>query len=277
VDVAAQRRLKGMVVAEQLRRLAGVDREVEVEAIPGDEDGLRWRTRMRFHRTADGGLGLRKHRSSEIVPIGDCRIQAPEATVLVEGEPAPADTLFAQVAGHRFEVAADGFWQVHRGAPTALVDAVIAAAGLRPGDRVADLYSGVGLFSAFLAEAVGPQGSVVAVEGHRRAAELAEANLAAYPWVRTVRGAVDTVVATLGGCDVVLLDPPRDGARRQVVGQVVGLSPRTVVYVACDPASFARDVGLFAESGYGLDRLRAFDLFPMTHHVEVVGVLSKMT
>lgn len=275
VDLAAQRRLKGAVVAEQLRRLAGLDREVEVEAVPGDQDGLRWRTRMRFTRTPDGGLGLRRFRSDQVLPVEDCRIQAPDALVLVEGDPAPQEPVVEEVGGHRLVVAANGFWQVHAGAPDTLVRAVLGAAAVRPGDRVVDLYAGVGLFTVFLAEAVGSRGRVAAVEGDRTAAEHARANLAAYPWAHVQGGPVDRV---LGGdrihrADVVVLDPPRDGARRRVVEQVAALGPRRVVYVACDPAAFARDVATFAEHGFQLETLRGFDLFPMTSHVELVGTL----
>jgi tRNA/tmRNA/rRNA uracil-C5-methylase (TrmA/RlmC/RlmD family) len=154
VDLAVQRRLKAGVVEEQLRRIAGVEREVTVEAVPGDADGLRYRTRMRFHRLPDGRLGLRKHRSHELVPIGDCRIQASGAVVTVEGHPAREEPglegrpVVEHVAGHDYEVAPDGFWQVHRGAPQLLVDAVLAVARVRPGDRVVDLYCGVGLYTA---------------------------------------------------------------------------------------------------------------------------------
>jgi len=279
VDLAGQRRLKGVVVSEQLRRLAGLDRKVEVEAVPGDRDGLRWRTRMRFARTADGGLGLRRFRSDQVMPVGDCRIQAPDALVLVEGDPPPEQPVTEEVGGHRFTVAADGFWQVHAGAPDTLVRAVLEAAALRPGDRVVDLYAGVGLFTVFLAEAVGSGGRVAAVEGDRAAAEHARANLAAYPWAHVQGGPVDRV---LGGdrihrADVVVLDPPREGARRRIVEQVAALGPRRVVYVACDPAAFARDVATFAEHGFELEALRAFDLFPMTSHVELVGTLAQIT
>jgi tRNA/tmRNA/rRNA uracil-C5-methylase (TrmA/RlmC/RlmD family) len=75
--------------------------------------------------------------------------------------------------------------------------------------------------------------------------------------------------------DLVVLDPPREGAKREVVEQVVARSPRAVAYVACDPAALARDVETFAGHGYTLDRLRAFDLFPMTHHVECVALFSR--
>jgi tRNA/tmRNA/rRNA uracil-C5-methylase (TrmA/RlmC/RlmD family) len=276
VAVDAQRRLKAQVVAEQLRRIAGLDTDVVVEQVPGDVEGLRWRTRMRFHRTASGRLGLRAHRSAEVVEVDDCLIQAPGALVAVEGEgPAVAGTVTETVHGRSFEVAADGFWQVHLGAAATLVDAVLDAARPARGERVLDLFSGVGLFSAFLAEAVGEQGRVLAVEGDRRAAELAGTNLAAYPWAETVNGAVDRVLGTLAEpVDLVVLDPPRVGARRAVVEPVVALAPRAVVLVACDPAALARDVALLAEGGYRLESLRAFDLFPMTHHVECVALLE---
>ena len=75
--------------------------------------------------------------------------------------------------------------------------------------------------------------------------------------------------------DLVVLDPPREGARRKVVEQVVDRAPRAVAYVACDPAALARDLAIFAEHGYALSALRAFDLFPMTHHVECVALLEK--
>jgi tRNA/tmRNA/rRNA uracil-C5-methylase (TrmA/RlmC/RlmD family) len=280
VDLAAQRRLKASVVEEQLRRIARLDRVVEVEAVPGDDAGLRWRTRMRYHPVAAGAgpvLGLRAHRSRRVVPVDDCLIQAPGARVTVEGEPAPTAPVTETVRDRAFEVAADGFWQVHVGAPEALVGAVLDGAGVRPGDSVLDLYSGVGLFTAFLAEAVGPTGRVLAVEGDRRAVEHADVNLAAYPWVETVRGTVDRVLPDLAeGVDVAVLDPPREGARRAVVEQLVRLAPRTVVHVACDPAAFARDVSLFAEGGYQLGSVRAFDLFPMTSHVECVAVLERL-
>jgi tRNA/tmRNA/rRNA uracil-C5-methylase (TrmA/RlmC/RlmD family) len=277
VALPAQRVLKGHVVAEQLRRLAGLDVAVPVEPVPGDDEGLRWRTRMRLHRTPDGALGLRRHRSREVVPVDDCLIRAPGARVTVDGESSPSEgTVVETVRARELEVAADGFWQVHPGAPEALVNAVLGFAGAAPGERALDLFGGVGLFAGVLAEAVGERGSVLAVEGDRRASSLAERNLAAYPWARAVCGDVARVLAAEPDpVDVVVLDPPRTGARRPVVEAVAALGPRAVVYVACDPAAFARDVATFGERGYGLASLRAFDLFPMTHHVELVGLLQR--
>ena len=75
--------------------------------------------------------------------------------------------------------------------------------------------------------------------------------------------------------DVVVLDPPRSGAGRAVVDAIAARAPRRIVYVACDPAALARDVGYLAAHGYTLTGVRGFDLFPHTHHVEAVAVLDR--
>jgi tRNA/tmRNA/rRNA uracil-C5-methylase (TrmA/RlmC/RlmD family) len=269
VKLSRQRRLKGDVVAEQLRRLAGIERHVTVEAVPGDLEGLRWRTRTRFARLPDGGTAMRKHRSHELVPVEDCLIATPGAS-----EPSLFEVVEAAGRTHEFRVAGDGFWQVHPGAPPVLVETVLAMLDPKPEERVLDLYAGVGLFTAFLADRVGT-GRVVAVEGHPGAARDAVANLPRE--VRVLTGDVGRVLRDRldEPFDLVVLDPPREGARRAVVEQVVDRAPRAAAYVACDPAALARDVAVFAEHGYALTDLRAFDLFPMTHHVECVALLAK--
>ncbi len=176
-----------------------------------------------------------------------------------------------------FRVNASGFWQVHPGAASTLAAAVWELAGVRVGERALDLYSGVGLFTAVLAEAVGPQGSVVSVESDQQAVRDARRNLHAHPHVRIEPGRTEDVLAALhrsgevDAADVVVLDPPRIGAGKAVVEQLVALRPRVIVYVACDPSALGRDTGLLAGLGYRLDALRANDLFPMTHHVECVA------
>jgi tRNA/tmRNA/rRNA uracil-C5-methylase (TrmA/RlmC/RlmD family) len=119
---------------------------------------------------------------------------------------------------------------------------------------------------------------VVAVEGDDVAVADAIRNLKDMPHVETVADRVDRALrrGALGErLDVVVLDPPRSGAKREVVEPVVALAPRAVAYVACEPAALARDVAIFAEHGYELRGLRAFDLFPMTQHVECVALLER--
>ena len=181
-----------------------------------------------------------------------------------------------------FRVTGTGFWQVHPAAAQTLLDAVLEAAQARPGERAVDLYGGVGLFAAGLAEQVGVTGSVLLVEGDARASADARRGLHDLGQVRVENGAVQRVLPRLaadggplaqGGADVIVLDPPRSGAGKDVIKQIAALAPRVVVYVACDPAALARDLAFAEGLGYRLDRLRAFDLFPMTHHVECVAVL----
>jgi tRNA/tmRNA/rRNA uracil-C5-methylase (TrmA/RlmC/RlmD family) len=306
VALPAQRSLKATVVAEQLRRLAGLDVDVTVEKVPGDHDGLDWRTRVQWALTSDGTAGLRKHRSHDVVPVDDCRIAHPalpdvtgtewpdatevESIVSSTGERLRLVTtvdgttyadgpqrLTEEAAGRPWQVTGSGFWQVHPGAADTLVAAVLDGLDPQPGERAADLYSGVGLFTAALASRVGLTGHVVAVESDRVAVGDARANLADLHQVSLLADRVDRALGAgvIGPRDLVVLDPPRTGAKRDVVAAICDLAPRAIAYVACDPAALARDVAFFGEHGYALASLRAFDLFPMTHHVECVAVLSQ--
>ncbi|MBW9205274.1 TRAM domain-containing protein [Mumia sp. zg.B17] len=321
VDLGVQRDLLGAVVSEQLSRLAGIERDVVVRPPLSDTaaDGLGWRTRVTFAADPHGHLGLRKHRSHEVIPLEDCPIASPAlprvldtpwpasrvtavagstgdrfvAAYDVTGELPDVDAVGLMADGHRvrgrgwvreevdgreFRVGGAGFWQVHPQAAATLVDAVRRAVEARPGETMADLYAGVGLFTAFLAEEVGSSGTVISVEGDPRASRDARRNLHGLPQARVVNGDVEQALrrGEVGErADVVVLDPPRTGARARVVRRIAALGPRRVVYVACDPAALARDVKTFGEEGYVLGSLEAYALFPMTHHVECVAVLDR--
>ncbi|MFL6060734.1 MAG: class I SAM-dependent RNA methyltransferase [Marmoricola sp.] len=276
VSLPAQRALKAAVVAEQLQRLAGVDLDIEVEEVPGAPDGLHWRTRMQYVGLPDGSRGLRKNHSHDVIRVDECLIEAPGARVVLTGEPPATGTTTETVRDRSFQVATDGFWQVHPGAPELLVATVMEMLAPQRGERAVDLYGGVGLFAAFLADAVGTTGSVLSIEADRRASDLAALNLSEVKQAKVKAGRVDRVLTELDTmADVVVLDPPREGARKPVVDAVVDLAPRAIAYVACDPAALARDLAYFAERGFKLEALRAFDLFPMTHHVECVALLTR--
>lgn len=279
VSLPAQRQLKADVVAEALQRFAGIERSVTVAEV---EPTLRWRTRTRFVELPGGKRGMRKHRSHDVVEVEDCLIEAPDAATPPNwctdsriSRPNPAlNAPFRteRAKNSEFRVARDGFWQVHPAAPDLLVDTVLAQLDPQPGERAVDLYSGVGLFAAFLAERVGPDGSVLAVEGDREASAHARANLAEFAWAKAIHQRVDRMRAE--PADLVVLDPPRAGAKRAVCDLIGKLQPRAISYVACDPVALARDLAYFAEGGYELQDLRAYDLFPMTHHVECVALLT---
>ena len=204
--------------------------------------------------------------------------------------------LLQRAAGRTWRVSATGFWQVHPAAADTLARAVLDALRPQPGDTVLDLYCGAGLFTGVLAEAVGPDGTVVGIESGSAAARDARRNLRRTPWASVYQGDASQVIARQGlpPARLAVLDPPRAGAARDVIeylarparvlarvlapGGAAGADDavageRRIAYVSCDPATLARDIALFAAHGWRLENLRAFDAFPMTHHVECLATL----
>ncbi len=236
-----------------------------------------WRGAHHVEVTAspDGGPAViavetGRHRLAARVPAG--------AGLVVDGrtQRRPSRVGF-EVLGHGFEVSAGVFWQVHPAAAALLTGCVLEGLRPQPGDRAVDLYAGAGLFTVALARAVGQGGSVVAVERHGRACADAVRTTEGLQQVKVVRSDVSaSVVSRLDRPDVLVLDPARQGAGPAVMGAITALhpGPRRVAYVSCDPASFARDLKVALDAGWELSSLRAFDLFPMTEHVELVGVLE---
>ena len=350
VALERQRQLKSDVLAEQLKRLAGIELATEVEpvgAAPANAampdhtgvPGLAWRTRASFAVTVGGKLGMHAHRSDQVMPIQDMPlavegitslnlwdidlqgIERVEAAAPANGSrrlvllaPAPGtktkriSAIIAQLpddvsvasidpvtgdlkqlrgrtwvqetaVGHDFRVTGDGFWQIHREAPETLVGAVTGflhdGGFLDAGAVVADLYAGAGLFTAALADIVGTTGSVLSVEGAPGTSRDARKNLHGAPQVEIVQGKVERVLRHKPrNFDALVLDPPRAGAGKAVVSQLVDAAPRAIAYVSCDPASFARDLGYFQDRGWALQQLRAFDLYPHTHHLETAALLT---
>ncbi|MDQ0845592.1 class I SAM-dependent RNA methyltransferase [Streptomyces sp. V1I6] len=175
-----------------------------------------------------------------------------------------------------YRVGMGGFWQVHPQAADMLVKAVMQGLLPRKGDMALDLYCGVGLFAGALADRVGDQGAVLGIESGKRSVEDARHNLEHFERVRIEQGKVESVLPRTGitDVDIIVLDPPRAGAGKQTVKHLASLGARRIAYVACDPAALARDLAYFREGGYKPRTLRAFDLFPMTHHVECVAILE---
>jgi len=289
IEPAWTRELKRRVVVELLEHLGGVEFAGQVDDVAPSPFG--WRTRMRYQHDPDGRPGLRAHRSADVVPLPaeGCRLAVPAiASPSSSGDPgtellgvaahsgaafltadAAALTVAEHAAGRDYEVAADGFWQAHVAAPDLLVAAVLEGLGPRRGEVALDLYCGVGLFAGALA-AAGCR--VTGIEGDRDAVEHAKRNV---PESRFLAGDVARRLRQVRGpVDLVVLDPPRTGAGATVLRQVLGLQPRAVAYVACDPAALGRDLRTAAELGYRPRSLQAWDLFPMTHHVECLAILE---
>jgi 23S rRNA (uracil1939-C5)-methyltransferase len=175
------------------------------------------------------------------------------------------------LASLSFTVSAPSFFQVNTAAADNLVAAVLGAIDGREG-LVLDAFAGVGTFS--LPAAL--QGhEVIAVEREKSALHDLARNLeAADAAAHVIPGDVAYALDELEPVDTAVLDPPRTGLSPEALTAIASLEPGRIVYVACDPATLARDVKRFGESGYALVTAEPVDLFPQTYHVETVAVLD---
>lgn len=297
ISAKRQRQLKSEVIAEQFARIAKCELKVEVEEVG---EPLGWRTRAILNIDGSGRAGFFGSRSHNSIQIDDCLTCVPELQLsqvtsrtwqpnskvevsanqvgdriianldLIEGP----ESLVEKVGDSSFTVNHSSFWQSHKLAPTVLTDAVMEYAELKIGDQVLDLYGGVGLFTAAALAAVGSTGRVDLVEASSSAIGDAKNNFANKGNVNIYLGDVSKIMPRIGTAEVVILDPPRDGAGQLVLQQIAELKPRRIVYVACDPAALARDSAFANELGWQLTSVRAFDLFPMTHHIEMVALFT---
>ena len=193
-----------------------------------------------------------------------------------------------------YQVSAGGFWQIHRAAPSTMVGTMLTMLRPEEGECALDLYAGAGLFTAALADAVGASGTVISIEGSPVTHKDARSNFAPDGCSRTENSA-DTLIEVIRGdvarhlvdlktalefgeipaIDAVVLDPSREGANRTTLERLDALDPKRILYVACDPASLGRDTGILRELGWDMVQLRAFDMYPNTHHVESVALFER--
>jgi len=298
ISISRQRDLKSEVITEQFARIAKMDLKVVVEEVA---EPLHWRTRAILNIDGSGKAGFFGSRSHNSIQIDDCLTCVPESklaeitsrtwqpnTKLEISANSAGDRIVANAAviegpkelvevvgANTYQVSHSSFWQSHKLAPAVLTEAVMQFAELQSGDQVLDLYGGVGLFTAAALSAIGATGRVDLVEASSSAIGDAKINFENVPNVDIYLGDVAKIMPRIGSADVVILDPPREGAGQLVLQQISALDPQRIVYVACDPAALARDCALAYELGWQLTKVRAFDLFPMTHHIEMVALFTR--
>ncbi|WP_298042409.1 class I SAM-dependent RNA methyltransferase [uncultured Citricoccus sp.] len=245
------------------------------------------RARMKYWR--DQLSGTPNHVSIVVTtpPSGPGR---PPLVAVLRGGPTIHDQVSSARYGARdFRLSGTGHWPVHRDAPTILVETVLAAARPQPGDVVVDLHAGPGLFSAFLAQAVGEQGVVVAIEPDGRASQDARDNLSDLSQAVVVNSAVEPVLAgwphesrvrdTSGRLadrkvNTVVLNSLFAGAGPAVLDQLLRLNPDRIVHICSDPASLARDMYQLHHHGWHPERVDVYDLAPNTHQMTTVSVFT---
>ena len=320
IALSKQRHLKSELLADQLRRVAGLDLHVAVEAL--SDTGLGTRTRVRFGITPFGALGMRRRHSRDLVEVETCLLGVPTITSLdlSDRDWPPGDDLqvvalngvdeatialvewsdddnvedaatgeagelldddigaqWTEVGDIALRVSADSFFQIHTRAPEVLVATVLQSLDPQEGDVILDLYSGVGLFTVPIADRIGTTGMVIGIEASPAAAEDARINLEDRSQARVVEATVtQTVLAPyLANAQRAVIDPPRSGVDKRALRAIAQSSLQRIVMVSCNPSTFARDLKVLLDEGWKLDVLRAFDLFEMTEHLEVVATLSR--
>ncbi|MGE5223282.1 MAG: class I SAM-dependent RNA methyltransferase [Omnitrophica WOR_2 bacterium] len=243
---------------------------LEVDPVPGLE-------RINFREGAGGEILMVLEGSENSLPefsIQDIPISAvhlsPAGSILLAGR----DYLVMEVLGRSFSVSAGSFFQVNTLQAEAMVRFLLERVPVTPNTTLLELYSGVGLFSAFLAPRVQ---RLVAIESSPDPCRDFEINLDEFDNVELYEAPVADV---LPGLDlqqpgIILADPPRSGLGRLVVEQIIRLNPDTIVYISCDPATLARDARDFIRGSYRLQSITPVDMFPQTYHIESISLWTR--
>ena len=187
------------------------------------------------------------------------------------------DALVYTILGKEFLVSPESFFQVNLPVAEEMLRHVLSLIENQHDLNILELYSGVGLFTRFLA----PYASqLTAIESSPSACFDFVTNLDEFDNVSLYEGAVEEIlpglIKQLETVDLVVLDPPRAGLNTWARQALIDLDPEQIIYISCDPSTLARDLKHFSGAGYSLQNLHAFDMFPQTAHVETVVLMSRV-
>ena len=301
ISLETQINLKKIVIQDQLKRIAKID--VIPDIISTEPiTGLHWRSRLDLAISDNGKTGQYSHKSNKVIEIDQCLIAVEkinesevfnrywdsydrlnmsvssdnqltvyQARKNISG----LDRLKEEVDEYTFTISPNSFWQSHKNAPRLLLHQVIKYADVKLGDRVCDLYGGAGLFTLPIATLIGETGEVHLIERDNDCIKDAKNMFQNLKNIIIHHGKVEQKLGKIRDIDIIILDPPRNGAGKQVINQIMDKRPRIIVYVSCDPSSLARDTKILMESNYTLSKLSGLDLFPMTHHIECIALFKK--
>ena len=318
IELSHQRTLKTDILRDALQRFGGLSGDLVdslvVQGVPGDDEknGLAWRTRVSLHADAEGRLGPYAEKSHTVIPVNslplateniqncgvlDSTYQGAESVRVVDAlsgvrliiDNQKPQELSEFVSGVEFRLSDQTFWQVHHQAPEVLQGALQRAVQrdqLDPTARNADLYSGVGLLGAALADISPSTLTLTGVESEESALPYLMQNLddkttltpvadRVDRWLRREVTGLSAATANEWSRATVILDPPRSGAKSDVISSLEKLAPAQIVYVACDPVALGRDTGLLDKAGYDMVFVEAWDLFPHTHHMETIATFVR--
>ena len=301
ISPEVQKNLKKIIIQEQFMRIANIDINPDVVSVE-PFTGLHWRSRLDLAISNNGKTGLYSHKSNEIIEIDECIIavdtinrsevfnkiwdSTDKLRMAVSSENKlnvsqlgktilGSNELKEIVDNNTYIISPKSFWQSHKDAPKLLLQQVIKYANIKLGDIVCDLYGGAGLFTAPAAKLTGDTGEIHLIERDNDCIKDAKKMFQNKKNIIIHHGKVEQKLGKIKNIDIVILDPPRNGAGKQVIHQIIDKKPKSIVYVSCEPTSLARDTKILLENNYILNNLIGLDLFPMTHHLECVASFNK--
>jgi tRNA/tmRNA/rRNA uracil-C5-methylase (TrmA/RlmC/RlmD family) len=301
LSIDKQKEMQMIVLSDQLSRIGKFSNLKILPIISApNETGLGYRTKIRFAISSNGNVAMHKVRSNELIEIQSCLIAdsrlddisksnwepnceiilvaGSEETLVLTDKQLSAPTITHSNQYGTWQAPAGNFWQVHKLAPKLLIEQVLRFLNPQPGDLIADLYSGVGLFALPLAERVESSGQVVSVEFDLQAHKHAVRNLAHLPWAKIVHSDVAKYLSRPDIFSKAVVDPPRSGLNSSVIERLNSIKELTsICYVSCDGGTLARDLREFVDLGWQIDEIQPLFLFPMTAHLETVVSLTKLS
>ena len=301
IDPIAQLNLKKIVIQDQFKRIAKI--EINPEIISKDSlGGLNWRTRLNLAISENRKLGLHVHKSNKIVEIDECLIAVEginkseifnkkwenEDNIKISYSSddnmnisqlgkniSGSDKLNEVVDDNKYYISPKSFWQSHKNAPSFILEQVLKFANIKEGERVCDLYGGVGLFTLPISKILGENGEVHLIEVNSVCIADATEMFADVKNIFIHHGTVEQKLGSIKKINTIILDPPRNGVSKQVINQMIEKKPQTIIYVSCNPSTLARDTKILIDNNYTLTNIVGLDLFPMTHHLECVASFTK--
>ena len=297
----AQLDLKRAVIEDQFKRIAKI--EVRPELIFTEPtNGLNWRSRLNLSVSENRNLGLRAFRSNKIIEVDECLIALKEINdseiftkkwdhednlkISYSSESdfnishfgknvSGSNNLREVVNDSKYEISPQSFWQSHKNAPRLLLEQVIKFANIKKGQKICDLYGGVGLFALPISKLIGENGEVHLIEVDKTCIEDANKMFKDIQNIFIHHGKVEQKLGSVKKIDTIILDPPKNGISKQVINQMIEKKPKSIVYVSCNPSTLARDSKILLDNNYELSNIVCLDLFPMTHHIECVASFKK--
>tara|TARA_B100001059_G_scaffold234012_1_gene275421 strand:+ start:286 stop:1458 length:1173 start_codon:yes stop_codon:yes gene_type:complete len=302
INYNVQSDLKKEVLKDQFKRITKIDILPEI-ITANPSNGLHWRSRLNLAISENKKVGLRAHKSNNVIEIDECLIALKEinkSDIFIANWDSKEnlniscsstnqinisqfnksiigpDKLTENVDKNEYTISPKSFWQSHINAPSLLLQQVIKDADIQQDQIVCDLYGGVGLFTLPISKLIGKNGQIHLIEMNDTCIEDANIMFEHIDNIYIHHGTVEQKLGSVKKIDTIILDPPRNGVSKQVINQIIEKKPNTIIYVSCNPSTLARDSKILLDNKYSLSNIVGFDLFPMTHHIESVAAFKKI-